>query len=59
VGRRHDIEIKPLAARDNRLGTSGGNTGAQKAADSNKVSSGATALCCVLHAACCMLEITC
>ena len=53
MGLRHDIEIKPLAARDNRLGTSGGNKGAQKAADSNKVRSSTTALycCCMLYAA--------
>lgn len=46
VGHRHDIEIKPLAARDNRLGTSSANKVAGKTADSNKVRSSATGLCC-------------
>lgn len=30
VGHRHDVEIRPLAARDNRLGTSGANKAAGK-----------------------------
>lgn len=41
VGRKRDIEIKPLAARDNRLGTGGSSKPAVEAQNTNKVGGGA------------------